>query len=153
LPLPLGPARPRPGRRRQRPRRVLGGAERADHGEQGPDVPGREGAPAAGADGAGADGRARLGSCSERAAVSAAAGPGVTGFFTGSTLCIGCKACEVACKEWNEIPADGFVWSGLSYDNTLALGHSSWRHVQFVERLPTVGQGGFASPDVAWEFS
>ncbi len=79
--------------------------------------------------------------------------PRVTGFLTDSTLCIGCKACEVACKEWNEVPADGFAWSGLSYDNTLALGHSSWRHVQFVERLPTVGSGGFASPDVSWEFS
>ena len=49
----------------------------------------------------------------------------VTGFLTDSTLCIGCKACEVACKEWNDVPDDGFVWSGLSYDNTLALGHST----------------------------
>ena len=56
-----------------------------------------------------------------------------TGFFTDSTLCIGCKACEVACKEWNDVPADGFVFSGHSYDNTLALGHSTWRHVKFVE--------------------
>jgi formate dehydrogenase iron-sulfur subunit len=23
------------------------------------------------------------------------------GFFTDTSLCIGCKACEVACKEWN----------------------------------------------------
>ncbi|HUP45988.1 MAG TPA: 4Fe-4S binding protein, partial [Thermoanaerobaculia bacterium] len=47
-----------------------------------------------------------------------------TGFFTDSTLCIGCKACEVACKEWNDVPADGMNFSGHSYDNTLALGHS-----------------------------
>ena len=26
--------------------------------------------------------------------------------FTDATLCIGCKACEVACKEWNALPAD-----------------------------------------------
>src|SRR5689334_6843630 len=58
----------------------------------------------------------------------------VTGFLTDSTLCIGCKACEVACKEWNDVPSDGFVWSGRSYDNTVALGHSTWRHVKFVER-------------------
>jgi formate dehydrogenase iron-sulfur subunit len=57
-----------------------------------------------------------------------------TGFFTDSTVCIGCKACEVACKEWNDVPHDGFVWSGRSYDNTVALGHSTWRHVKFVER-------------------
>jgi formate dehydrogenase iron-sulfur subunit len=76
-----------------------------------------------------------------------------TGFFTDSTLCIGCKACEVACKEWNEVPDDGFRWSGLSYDNTLALGHSTWRHVKFVEREPEVGAGGNAPHAMTWEFS
>ena len=60
-----------------------------------------------------------------------------TGFFTDVTLCIGCKACEVACKEWNQVPDDGFAWSGLSYDHTRALGPSTWRHVKFVEqKLP-----------------
>ena len=43
------------------------------------------------------------------------------GFFTDTTLCIGCKACEVACKQWNQLPADGFRWTGNSYDNTAAL--------------------------------
>ena len=76
-----------------------------------------------------------------------------TGFFTDSTLCIGCKACEVACKEWNDVPDDGFLWSGLSYDNTLALGASSWRHVKFVEREPAIGCGGNSSDRVTWEFS
>ncbi|HYK43429.1 MAG TPA: 4Fe-4S dicluster domain-containing protein [Thermoanaerobaculia bacterium] len=76
--------------------------------------------------------------------------PRVTGFFTDATLCIGCKACEVACKEWNELPDDGFVWSGLSYDNTLALGDSTWRHVQFVERSPVWKPSG---PEPSWEFS
>ena len=76
-----------------------------------------------------------------------------TGFFTDSTLCIGCKACEVACKEWNEVPADGFQWSGLSYDNTLALGHSTWRHVKFVENAPAIGSGGNAPEHMAWQFS
>ena len=60
----------------------------------------------------------------------------VTGFFTDSTLCIGCKACEVACKEWNDVPADGYTFSGNSYDNTMGLGHSTWRHVKFVEQFP-----------------
>jgi len=57
-----------------------------------------------------------------------------TGFFTDPTLCIGCKACEVACKEWNQIPDDGFEWTGLSYDHTRSLGASTWRHVLFVEQ-------------------
>ena len=59
-----------------------------------------------------------------------------TGFLTDSTLCIGCKACEVACKEWNDVDADGLNWTGLSYDNTGAVGHSTWRHVKFVEQHP-----------------
>src|SRR5205085_5985020 len=56
------------------------------------------------------------------------------GFFTDPTVCIGCKACEVACKEWNHVPDDGYVWSGNSYDNTGHLGASTWRHVMFVEQ-------------------
>ncbi len=56
------------------------------------------------------------------------------GFFTDPTVCIGCKACEVACKEWNEVPDDGFIWSGNSYDNTGHLGASTWRHVMFLEQ-------------------
>lgn len=56
-----------------------------------------------------------------------------TGFFTDSTLCIGCKACEVACKQWNGLPADGFEWTGQSYDNTGNLSATTWRHVSFTE--------------------
>jgi formate dehydrogenase iron-sulfur subunit len=63
-----------------------------------------------------------------------AAGSRRRGFFTDTTVCIGCKACEVACKQWNQLPDDGFRFSGHSYDNTLALGASTWRHVAFVER-------------------
>ena len=59
-----------------------------------------------------------------------------TGFFTDTTVCIGCKACEVACKEWNQLAADGFHWSGNSYDNTETLSASSWRHVKFIEQFP-----------------
>ena len=76
-----------------------------------------------------------------------------TGFFTDSTVCIGCKACEVACKEWNEIPMDGLRFSGLSYDNTVGLGHSTWRHVKFVERPTTIGRGGNAPTQMTWQFS
>ncbi len=76
-----------------------------------------------------------------------------TAFLTDSTICIGCKACEVACKEWNNVGADGLNWSGFSYDNTGAVGHSTWRHVKFVEHAPDPGQGG-NSPDLAsWVFS
>jgi len=77
----------------------------------------------------------------------------VTAFLTDSTLCIGCKACEVACKEWNDVPGDGFVWSGLSYDNTEALGHASWRHVKFIEDGAHPGVGGNSPDALSWSFS
>jgi formate dehydrogenase iron-sulfur subunit len=56
------------------------------------------------------------------------------GFFTDTSICIGCKACEVACKEWNQLPADGLDFLGMSYDNTGELGADTWRHVAFVEQ-------------------
>jgi formate dehydrogenase iron-sulfur subunit len=56
------------------------------------------------------------------------------GFFTDTSVCIGCKACEVACKEWNLVPEDGLVWTGESYDNTSTLGANTWRHVAFIEQ-------------------
>jgi formate dehydrogenase iron-sulfur subunit len=56
------------------------------------------------------------------------------GFFTDTSVCIGCKACEVACKEWNNIPEDGIALTGMSYDNTVGLGADTWRHVAFVEQ-------------------
>jgi len=57
------------------------------------------------------------------------------GFFTDTTLCIGCKACEVACKQWNELPSDGFEFSANSYDNTAQLSGTTWRHVAFIEQM------------------
>ncbi|MER5513993.1 4Fe-4S dicluster domain-containing protein [Streptomyces sp. NPDC002763] len=60
--------------------------------------------------------------------------PPRVGFFTDTSVCIGCKACEVACKEWNDVPADGFDLLGMSYDNTGSLGASTWRHVAFIEQ-------------------
>jgi formate dehydrogenase iron-sulfur subunit len=76
----------------------------------------------------------------------------VTAFLTDSTLCIGCKACEVACKEWNGLGSDGMGWSGFSYDNSTALGHSTWRHVKFVEGSPVPGLGGNSPELAAWSF-
>jgi formate dehydrogenase iron-sulfur subunit len=63
------------------------------------------------------------------------------GFFTDTTVCIGCKACEVACKQWNDLPADEpFDFRpGASYDHTAELGASTWRHVRFVEVLENSG--------------
>jgi len=67
--------------------------------------------------------------------------PQRVGFFTDTTVCIGCKACEVACKEWNGLPdtdPDVLQLTGMSYDNTGALGADSWRHVAFIEQAAPV---------------
>src|ERR1700691_5907360 len=58
-----------------------------------------------------------------------------TGFYTDTTVCIGCKACEGACKQWNQLPSDGFNFSGNSYDNTNELSATTWRHVKFIEQF------------------
>jgi formate dehydrogenase iron-sulfur subunit len=57
------------------------------------------------------------------------------GFFTDTSVCIGCKACEVACKEWNAVPEDGLELTGMSYDNSVGLSASTWRHVAFIEQV------------------
>jgi formate dehydrogenase iron-sulfur subunit len=57
------------------------------------------------------------------------------GFFTDTSLCIGCKACEVACKQWNQLPGTDPAWTGTSYDNTQMLGAMTWRHVMFIEEI------------------
>jgi formate dehydrogenase iron-sulfur subunit len=68
------------------------------------------------------------------------------GFFTDTSICIGCKACEVACKEWNEVPEDPQGFTGESYDNSGALGANRWRHVAFIEQRKQVGVAE-AAPD------
>jgi formate dehydrogenase iron-sulfur subunit len=103
--------------------------------------------------------RALLGAeTAERADPAGASGhqdhPARMGFFTDTSVCIGCKACEVACKEWNAIPEDGLKLTGMSYDNTEALGGSTWRHVAFVEQPVTrtstaLDPGPGTAPDAA----
>ncbi|WP_049572584.1 4Fe-4S dicluster domain-containing protein [Nonomuraea sp. SBT364] len=86
---------------------------------------------------------------------------GRVGFFTDTSVCIGCKACEVACKEWNAVPEDVLGFTGMSYDNTGGLGASTWRHVAFVEQPRRLGhqESGLAEaaalagrdrPDFRW---
>ncbi len=78
---------------------------------------------------------------------------GVKGFFTDTTLCIGCKACEVACKQWNQLPDDGFNFTAMSYDNTVALGASTWRHVAFIERPVALSTQTSGIENFSWLFN
>jgi formate dehydrogenase iron-sulfur subunit len=74
--------------------------------------------------------------------------PPRVGFFTDTSVCIGCKACEVACKTWNAVPEDGISLSGMSYDNTVSLNASTWRHVAFIEQIGRPGEADAALPGV-----
>jgi formate dehydrogenase iron-sulfur subunit len=76
--------------------------------------------------------------------------PPRVGFFTDTSICIGCKACEVACKEWNQIPDDGLHQTGFSLDNTGGLGADTWRHVAFVEQGTAFGLGDGPDGDLRW---
>ncbi|GHO67255.1 ferredoxin [Ktedonobacter sp. SOSP1-52] len=75
------------------------------------------------------------------------------GFFTDTSICIGCKACEVACRQWNQLTPPPAQWSGSSYDNTTHLGAHTWRHVQFIEQIdrvapPSNGHAGRPVPEL-----
>ena len=65
------------------------------------------------------------------------------GFFTDTSVCIGCKACEIACKEWNQLPSESKGFLGDSLDNTGGLDGQTWRHVRFIDNVPdqTMGVG------------
>jgi formate dehydrogenase iron-sulfur subunit len=88
----------------------------------------------------------------ESSAAGSRAGPPSYGFLTDATICIGCKACEVACKQWNQLPADSgpdaFALTGFSYDNTGDLGAATWRHVAFVEQSSSAGVAWLMLSDV-----
>jgi formate dehydrogenase iron-sulfur subunit len=58
------------------------------------------------------------------------------GFFTDTSICIGCKACEVACKEWNGLQGNEPHLLLDSFDNTGQLDAENWRHVKFIEHMP-----------------
>jgi formate dehydrogenase iron-sulfur subunit len=66
------------------------------------------------------------------------------GFFTDTSVCIGCKACEVACKEWNELPGNEPAF-GDGFDNTGSLDAQNFRHVKFIDNVlddtSSAGQG------------
>jgi formate dehydrogenase iron-sulfur subunit len=81
------------------------------------------------------------------------------GFFTDTSVCIGCKACEVACKEWNDVPEDGLELTGMSFDNSVGLSADTWRHVAFIEQRKPSGtdaartESGAAGGGIRWLMS
>ena len=48
------------------------------------------------------------------------------------TTCIGCKACQMACSEWNDIRDEIGINHGV-YDNPIDLTSKSWTVMRFAE--------------------
>lgn len=67
-------------------------------------------------------------------------------FFTDTSICSGCKSCEIACKQWNMLKTTDIQWSGNSYDNTRDLSSENWRHVKFIERFSEVNETDRTAP-------
>jgi formate dehydrogenase iron-sulfur subunit len=72
------------------------------------------------------------------------------GFFTDTSVCIGCKACEVACKEWNQLTGNPPAFLADSYDNTGRLDAENWRHVKFIENDAHLTAATTAGNGQAW---
>jgi len=64
--------------------------------------------------------------------------PDAVGMLFDSTLCVGCRACQTACKVANKLPADEVRANGGVYDAPVDL-NSTTKNV--IKSLPTSGGG------------
>ena len=60
------------------------------------------------------------------------ASPDAIGLLYDATKCIGCKSCSVACKEANDLPADGTEFGGGLYDAPTSLNERTKSVIQLV---------------------
>ena len=66
--------------------------------------------------------------------VSAAApGPGDLGILYDSSKCVGCRACQMACKRWNKRPAEPDDAQGI-YDAPQGLSADTWTLIELKKR-------------------
>ena len=49
-----------------------------------------------------------------------------------TTRCMGCRGCQVACKQWNQLPATKTEFTG-SYENPKNFSPDTWTIVRFRE--------------------
>lgn len=66
--------------------------------------------------------------------------------LTDISECIGCKACEIACKQWNQNPAESTTFLG-SYQSHAGVTHDTWTVIEFVEDIPE------DRSDMSWMFT
>ncbi len=55
-------------------------------------------------------------------------------FFIDTTLCTACRGCQVACKEWHDLPADETVNRG-SYQNPADLSFDTYKLVRMEDKV------------------
>ncbi|MBW1730775.1 MAG: 4Fe-4S dicluster domain-containing protein [Deltaproteobacteria bacterium] len=60
-------------------------------------------------------------------------------FFIDTTLCIGCRGCQIACKQWNQLPATKTKNVG-SYQNPQDLSFYTYKLIRFQEHLGPDGK-------------
>ncbi len=55
-------------------------------------------------------------------------------FLLDTIKCMGCRACQVACKQWNDLPGERTdFFAGPEYTNPAELSADTWNHVKFFE--------------------
>jgi formate dehydrogenase iron-sulfur subunit len=54
------------------------------------------------------------------------------GVLVDMTRCMGCRGCQVACKQWNQLPYEETKFRG-TYENPPALSPKTWTKIQFFE--------------------
>ena len=55
-------------------------------------------------------------------------------FFIDTTLCMGCRGCQVACKQWHDLPAEETQNLG-TYQNPQDLSFDTYKLVQMREAV------------------
>ncbi|MBI5905425.1 MAG: 4Fe-4S dicluster domain-containing protein [Deltaproteobacteria bacterium] len=67
-----------------------------------------------------------------------------TGFLIDTSRCIGCRSCQVACKEWNRLEPDQTTQQG-AYENPRDLTPNLYNRIRFIEKADDKGA-------VSWKF-
>lgn len=56
------------------------------------------------------------------------------GMLNDVTRCIGCRGCQVACKQWNERKGEKTSLKSSSMENPGDLSGATWKRVKFIEK-------------------
>ncbi len=60
------------------------------------------------------------------------------GLLITPDICVGCRACQVACKEWNQLPATKTKNNG-THENPPDLDGNNFNKIRFIEHADQKG--------------